>query len=62
MKALTDEGFTVSRDDRVKNAKVLEVPANESDKALDALQQLQTEHPEYGIVIRTDKYVPPKKR
>jgi hypothetical protein len=54
--ALANLGIEVSFDDRVTNAKVLEVPAEDKDKALDALKSLQVKHPEYGIVIRTDVF------
>jgi hypothetical protein len=58
--ALTDQGFLVSYDDRVRDAKVLEVPLDQKVKALNALATLQAAHPEYGIAIRTDKFIEPK--
>jgi hypothetical protein len=59
-KALADQGFTVSEDERVKDANVLEVPENQKDAVISSLQLFQEQHPDWDIRVRTDKYNPPK--
>jgi hypothetical protein len=59
--ALAEKGLTVTIDTRVNDAKVIEVPEAQKDTALSELQNLQERHPDWGIKIRTDKFISPKK-
>jgi len=61
-KALTEQGFTATEDDRVKDARVIEVPEKDKEAVISALQTFQEQHPEWGIKIRTDKFNIRKKR
>jgi len=60
--ALAEKGLTVTIDDRVSDAAVVEVPEDQKETALSALQILNVQHPEWGIKIRTDRFPTPKKR
>src|SRR5471030_2421145 len=59
--ALAEKGLTVTIDDRVSDAAVVEVPKDQKETALSALQTLKEQHPDWGIKFRTDKFPTPKK-